>query len=161
MPSLERLGIERVPARPDEIDVARDEARRMMDALDAWRSQLSESASDDGRALLGDLRLVERFRQEWLVARARQALLNERPRQALALLQLARDVSDPGVGPQNTPDLLALTAEAELRNGHTREALDALQLVYDAHPEVFGLRELVGDLAVLEGLDRRGDSKEN
>jgi hypothetical protein len=29
-----------------------------------------------------------------------------------------------------------------------------------AHPEVLGLVEVTGDLAVLQGLDRQGDSKE-
>lgn len=161
MPTLEALGITRDPVPADEIDRARDEARQLMDATDAWRLDLDQRANDDGRALLADLRLCERFRHEWLVARARHALLDDRPKQALAYLQLARDVATPEVGPSNSPAALALLAEAELRNGHTRESLDALQILVQAHPEVLGLKELIGDLAVLEGLDRRGDSKEN
>jgi hypothetical protein len=161
MPSLAALGVSASPSQADDIDAARDEARALTAAVDAWRDALRGSASDDGKALLLDLELVERFRQEWLVARARLALLEGRPRQALAYVQLARDVADPGVGPANSPSVLALLAEAELKNGHTREALDALTLLQEAHPEVLGLREVVGDLAVLEGLDRRGDSKEN
>jgi hypothetical protein len=161
MPSLSALGVSAAPPQGDEIDAARDEARALTAALDAWKDGLRESAGDDGRALLLDLKLTERFRQEWLVARARLALLEGRPRQALATVQLARDVADPAVGPANSPSVLALLAEAELKNGHTREALDALTLLQESHPEVLGLREVVGDLAVLEGLDRRGDSKEN
>jgi len=48
-----------------------------------------------------------------------------------------------------------------MRLGRTREALDVLVLLEGGYPEVAPLKELVGDLAVLQGLDRQGDSKEN
>lgn len=162
MPSLAPLGLRGdAGAGTDDLQQARDEARRLSASLDRWKRELRESAGEDGRALLVDLQLIERFRQSWLLARARLALSEDRPRQALAFVQLARDVTERGVGPDNSPAVLALLAEAELRNGHTRESLDALELLSQSYPEVAGLKELVGDLAVLEGLDRRGDSKEN
>ena len=57
--------------------------------------------------------------------------------------------------------LFAVLATANLQTGHTREALDALQVLVGPWPEVTGLDELVGDLAVLEGIHRSGDSREN
>jgi hypothetical protein len=161
MPSLAGFAIERVPGTDDDVEAARQEVRRLDLALDAWRTELRGRADADGAALLEDLDLLGRFRQEWLVTRTRRAVADDRPRQALAYAQLARDVATPGVGPRNAPAVLAVLAEAELRNGHTREALDALQVLVEVRPEAVGLRELVGDLAVLEGIDRRGDSKEN
>lgn len=160
-PGIAALGIGEPPGPTDSIDAARDEARSFLDATDAWRATLLTTPSTDGQALVLDLRLVERFRQEWLVTRARLALSEGRPRQALAYAQLARDVATPDVGPTNSPSLLAVLAEAELRNGHTRESLDALKFLAVAHPEVLGVQEVVGDLSVLESIDRRGDSKEN
>jgi hypothetical protein len=160
--SLGALGIEPVPTMTtDDAEAARRDAHRMIEAVDAWRTDLLARANDDGKGLVVDLHLPERFRQEWLVSRARLHLVNGRPRAAAATLLLARDASEPGVGPANSPALFALTAEAELTQGHTREALDALDDLEAAYPAVHGLGELVGDLAVLEGIDRRGDSKEN
>ena len=78
-----------------------------------------------------------------------------------ATLDLARDVTVRDVGPANKPTLYALQAEVRLRSSRTREALDALQALAGAYPEIGGLRELAGDLAILRALDRSGDSKEN
>jgi len=61
----------------------------------------------------------------------------------------------------NPPTLFAVSAAANLRTGRTREALDALEVLVGAYPEIKGLDETVGDLAVLQGLDRAGDSREN
>lgn len=160
MPSLEEIGLSREPAGEDRLEVAREEARTLESALDAWRTSLAVEAPPDGINLLDELRLFDRFRQEWLLARARKHLSEGRRRQALALAHLARDASQ-GVGPGNSPSVYAVLAAAELENGHTREALDALQTLNRARPEIVSVREVVSDLAVLEGIDRNGDSKEN
>ena len=145
----------------DDLAAARGEVRALDKELHQWRERLLAQAGDDGDALLTDLDLVGRYRQEWLVVRARQALMANRGGMALAYLEMARDVTTRGVGPANGPALLALTAEAQLRLGHTREALDSLQLLVEARPDATGAREHAGDLAVLQGLDRQGDSKEH
>ncbi len=145
----------------DDVQAAREHVRALTLALDAHKAQLIAKAGDDGKALLLDLGAVERFRQEWLTARARTALAVGRTNQALAYIEPAVDVTDRKVGPKNTPSTLAVLAEVNLARGRTRESLDSLQLLVDGWPEVAGLRELVGDLAVLQGLDRHGDSKEN
>ncbi len=135
---------------------------RALDArLDGLRRHLAEVADPDGQALLAQVDPLHRWRQEHLVVRARVHLRADRPHRARTLLLLARDVSERGIGPRNSPALLALLAEANLRTGRTREALDALLVLSRALPEVRGLQELVGDLAVLEGMDRQGDSKEH
>lgn len=160
-PSLAELGVPREASVQDDVEVARDDVRALDKALDERREALLASAGDDGAALLTDLGLQHRFRQEWIAARARKALYEDRPHQAMAYLELARDVSRREVGPSNTPSILALYAEAEIRLGRTREALDVLALLEQSHPEVKALSELTGDLAVLQGMDRQGDSKEN
>ena len=160
MPALDGLGVARTSTE-DNLDEAKDQARKFTEAADGWRKALGDTATADGKALLDDLRLTDKVRQEWLTARARQALIENRPQQALAYAQLAVDATDPSVGVGNSPGLLAVLAEAELRNGHTRESLDAVQRLAETRPEVIGLKEIIGDLAVLEGLSRQGDSKEN
>lgn len=152
----------RLPALhgPDVVQPARDLVHQLdAELADAGRS-LAAAASADGTALLTDLALLDRHRQDLLVVRAREALLDGRPQQALVLLQLARDATAAEAGPRNAPELFALLAEAELRTGRVREALDALHDLAAAHPEVRALEEVAGDLAVLRGLDRRGDSRE-
>ncbi|MBX2796144.1 MAG: hypothetical protein KTR31_00705 [Myxococcales bacterium] len=159
-PLLRKLGVGTNAVSSDDAEQARGMVRVLDTGLANWRDQLLELSDEDGRALLNDLRLIHRFRQEWLVTRARLALESNRPRQALAYLELGRDASE-GIGPANGPSLMALMAEVQLRLGHTREALDALQELTEVYPEIVGLKEVVGDLAVLRGLDRQGDSKEN
>lgn len=161
LPSLASLGVDWKTPTEDDFQLAREEVRELDAALEQWKRALSRQATPEGKELLLDLSMTERFRQEFLTARARAAIRQGRHRTALSILELTRDVSASGVGPTNSPSLLALFAEAQLRLGHTREALDTLQVLSEAHPEVTGLKELAGDLAVLQGLDRQGDSKEN
>ena len=160
-PSLRRLGVGIDPHHSDDVQSAREEVRSLDAGLDMWREDLLENADDEGRALLEDLGLVSHFRHEWLIVRARYALLENRPHQALAYLELARDVTSNKVGPKNNPLLYALLAETQLMLGHTREALDALEILSVAHPEVTAIKEVTGDLVVLETMDSQGDSKEN
>ncbi len=148
-------------ATGDDPQLARELVRSLDGHLDTWRADLLHRADAEGDALIDSLGLVERFRQEWLVVFARHALHQGHPRAALAVLQQARDVGEPEVGPANSPSLFALTAAAEIRAGHTRQALDALEPLSRSFTAVRGVQELVGDLAVLQGLDRQGDSKES
>jgi len=160
-PSLRRLGVGLDPHHSDDVQAAREEVRSLDAGLDSWREELMENAGDEGAALIDDLGVVAHFRQEWLITRARFALLQNRPQQALAYLELARDATSNKVGPKNNPQLYALLAETQLLLGHTRQALDALEILSVAHPEVTALKEVTGDLVVLETLDSQGDSKEN
>ena len=153
---LDRLG---APAG-DDVETAREWLRRLDQALDHWGHRLAEGADADGRALLGDLGLVGRLRQEVVVVQARRALREGRAKQAWALLEQARDSTE-DLGPSNSPSLFVLLAESHLRLGRPREAMDALQPLIAVLPYLEGTREILGDWAVLEGLDRRGDSKEN
>lgn len=153
------LGLADLPS--DDPEVARELVHTLDEQLAAWRSTLADHADADGDALLGGLGLLERYRQEWLVVVARDALHQGHPRTALELLRLAHDASESGIGPANSPSLFALTAAAELRSGRARQALDALEPLSDSFTSVRGVQELVGDLAVLEGLTRQGDSKES
>lgn len=158
---LSALGIA-LPAGPDDAEACRDVARALDAQLDGWETQLGDAAGDDGKALLHDLALIPATRSRALVTLAVEALQAQRPGCALAYAELARD-HERGreITPLNSPTLYAVLATASLRTGHTREALDALAVLTPAWPDVTGLSETVGDLAVLEGIHRRGDSREN
>ncbi len=135
---------------------------REVDAeLDAWRTSLAGSASNEGRALMQELRLVDGTRARALVDMAVRALDEARPACALAIGQLALDHETPrAISPINTPTLFAAVTAAELGLGRSREALDALEPLRHAFPAVSTLDETVNTLVILEGLDRRGDSRE-
>ncbi len=146
----------------DDSEQCRGAVRTLDAQLDPWKIQLAASATDEGRALLDDLRLIEGARARTLVALGAAALRDDRPRCALAFAEMALDHESPrAIGPINSPTLFAVLAAANLRSGRTREALDALSVLVTPFPEVIGLNETVGDLAVLQGLDRAGDSREN
>ncbi|HJN73147.1 MAG TPA: hypothetical protein QGF58_04340 [Myxococcota bacterium] len=157
------LGVDPTLEGEDDPERARQLVRSLDVALDGWVGELEGSIDDDGRALLEDLALVQRLRAEVLLGLSRQALAGDRPRQALAMAQLALDLENPReVGPVNLPGLYAVLATANLRTGHTREALDNLHVLTGSPlDEAHGVKEIVGDLAILQGLDRQGDSKEN
>lgn len=157
------LGIDADLAGEDDPEKARELVRSLDVALDAWAGEQEDALGDDGRALLDDLALVPRLRAEVLLGLARDAIADDRPRQALAMAQLALDLERPReVGPVNLPGLYAVLATANLRTGHTREALDNLHVLTGSPlDEAHGVKEIVGDLAILQGLDRQGDSKEN
>lgn len=159
--SLDTAGIFAAPSDGDDVDVARDEVRRLGEMLDAWQISAIAAAPPDGAALVNDLGLMRRYRQDWLVVRARSALADGHPRQALTYAELARDPGASDIGPLNSPAVFAVLAQSQLANGHTREALDALAPLVERYPEAAGAREVVSDLAVLQGIDRVGDSKEN
>lgn len=154
------LGLPSAPATADDPQQAREEARALDSRLDLLRARLLHEASAETASLVNDLGIIDRFKVELLVARARADLLADRPKRAVATLSMARDVTQRGISPLNSPSLFALLAEGHLRTGHVREALDALQPLSQARPETVGVREFIGDLSVLRGLDRDGDSKE-
>jgi hypothetical protein len=147
------------PALAEAADAqeALDRARAWTATLDAEEVALRDAAADAGDELLDGLGLVPRFRQEALVARARRALIDDQPAIAEAFLQLAHDAARPDA---NSPSVAILRAEAELRQGRARAALDALHPVVD-RPAARPAAEIIADLAVLQGLDRHGDSKED
>lgn len=152
----------RAPDAPDDADAARARVSALDAALDAWSAGLLEKASPEGQELLIGLSLVAVYRSQLLLGWARAALAADRPKEALVLAQLAQDLRSPRqIGPTNPPALYAVMAHAELRLGHTRQALDALTPLVAALPLAKGLSETLGDLAVLEGMGRLGDSKEN
>lgn len=159
---LAALSIE-LPSSPnDEPELARTFVHQLDASLDPWTRSRLAVASPEGADILAGLDLVRRLRSDWLVSLARDLLDADHPHQALELLRLALDPeSGRALSPVNGPSLYALTAEANLRTGHVREALDALEVLSSDWPEVIGVDEVLGDLSILKSLDRTGDSKEN
>ena len=142
----------------DDLQAARGAVQLIDDHLAAWRVAHAQAP---GMPLVNELGLVQRARQHWLTSIGRAALNQGHVQQARVVLEAAFDPSQREVGVGNAPSVLALIAQARLRQGHTREALDALQILIKARPDVGGIVEVVADLSVLEGLDRHGDSKEH
>ncbi len=159
--TLAALGVPIVPADRDDPQACREAARALDGQLDAWSTAVAAGLADDGRALFTDLRLVPVARARILEALA-IAALPEAPNCSLAYALLAQDHGDSrAINAVNTPTLFAVIATAQLSTGHTREALDALEPLTAAFPEIHGLDETVGDLAILQGIHRTGDSREN
>ena len=145
----------------DNAQRAREFGRGLDAHLADWSQHMESRNNSAGQQLLTDLQLVDIYRAQTLLALAEEALNAERPRQALSLAQMAQDMRSPReIGPINTPLLFAVLAEANLLTGRYREALEPLEILARAFPEVQGLDESVGDLSVLNNLNRRGDSKE-
>lgn len=158
---LTALGLA-LPVGADDPEACREVVRGLDALLDPWAAQLAHGAPPDGQALLADLRLVPATRARVLVGLGQEALVSGRPRCALAYADLALDHESPrAIGPTNPPTLFALLAAANLETGRTRESLDALEVLSGTFPEVAGLDETVGDLSVLVGLTRSGDSREH
>lgn len=144
-----------------DAEACRVRVREVDAELDAWRTALAGSASNEGRALMQELRLVDATRARALVDMAVVALDQGRPACSLAIGQLALDHESPrAVSPVNSPTLFAAVAASALGVGKSREALDALEPLREAFPAVAPLDETINTLAILEGIDRRGDSRE-
>lgn len=147
------------PMHTVDLSTLQADVRALDDYLAHERERLTTHAPDAGLALMVELGLVGRLRQEVLVARSRE-LMNEQPTLALTLADIAWDATDRSIGSKNSAGAASTRARALLLAGRTRAALDALEPLVAAWPQATGAREWVADLAVLEGLERTGDSKE-
>jgi hypothetical protein len=149
-PRMRQLGVGASAFSADDPKAAQDELRTLDAALDAWSKKLLDQASPEGSTVLRDVDPIHRFRQEWLLTRARLAIDIGHPRRALTLLEAARDSTTSEVGSRNAPQLYALLVQTHLRLGDTQAAVEAVQVLSRAHPEVRGLAETVADLVVVE-----------
>jgi hypothetical protein len=164
LPLREELGALGVPlpAEADSPEACRATLQALDAKLDPWGQALAGAASVEGKALLQDLQLVAGLRARVLTTLAVQELDRQHPGCASILARNAIDAGDAReIGPLNPPTAFAVLAAAELQGGHVREALDALQPLASPFPETTGVREVTGDLAVLLGMNRIGDSREN
>jgi hypothetical protein len=152
---IDALGVTEPGATADE---ARDRVARLGAALDAVGARVLDQAPAEGSALVAELGLVERWREALALAFARRALQAGHPTAAAVWL---RSVARPGTGLRPAPSVGVLLAWAELRTGHTREALAALHAVSAHQPGLRGVEDVLSDLVVLEGLGKPGDSKED
>jgi hypothetical protein len=148
-----------LPMQPSETldaEAARVDLRRIDATLDALRTRHPD---DDGVFAGLGVYGIARIRTAAMLAG--QALDDaerlEQVEYARTLLQLAPPPERPAVGPMTPPVVYARLAEAELRSGRTRQALDWLAPLGDT---ATGVRETVSDLAVLRSLSHVGDSKE-
>ncbi len=149
-------------------DLPADASAEALAAVDArlksWEAALLADAPPGAR-LADELALFAGHRSRQRAAHIAAGLVHRDPPlpplDALALLRGGIDAAaGERVGPTNPPLLLALLAEARLRTGRTREALDALHGMRDAWIDMDPLIELAGDYHVAAGLGRDGDSKE-
>lgn len=161
-PFLQTLGMPSLDSTDDDPEIGLTFARALDEKLELWASEKVFKASPDGQALYHDLSFNAVWRSHLLTACARDVMLKGQPRKALSLAWSALDLEKAGeITPVNHPALLALIVEGQLKTGRTREALEAMQTLLTAYPDLMGLNEVIGDLAILEGMSRYGDSKEN
>lgn len=121
------------------------------------RIELGRAGRPDSEGLARSLAADEIARVRTAVALAQVALDEGEVEYARSLLVLAHPAGSPAIGPTRPPILYADLARAELLSGNPRRALDWLAAL---GPESLGVSETVSDLAVLRGLSRVGDSKE-
>ena len=155
---MDAAGLPPLAAPETTLEQARQAGRRLSESIDTWQEAW---AGQPGAALLAELDIAQRQRAMWVTLRADVLLSLGRPDLALAILEPAVDVAHPEVGARNPPMLYGLLAEARLRSGRGRLALDALRPLVERSASVTPLAELAADLVVLRGIDRQGDSKEN
>jgi hypothetical protein len=161
-PTLAALELPVLSGDADDPELALGFARTLNEKLDLWAADRLYLAPPEGQALFNDLRLGAVWRSQLFLVVARDALARGCPRQALALAWSALDLENASfVTPINHPGLLAVIVEGQLKTGRTREALEAMQPLLNGYPFLLGLNESIGDLAILDGMSRYGDSKEN
>jgi hypothetical protein len=140
----------------DDADAARARVALLTAATDATAARILDAAPAEGSALAAELALVPRWREQVALAFARRALREGHP-EASAVWARA---SGRGAVPPD-PSAAVVLATAELRAGHTREALAALHPVWGPDRDLRSALDPLSDLAVLEGLGKPGDSKED
>lgn len=151
-----------LPAATDDATACRATLQALDTRLDPWAKATHDAAPPEAQSLLDDLALVAGLRARVLTTLAVQELDQHHAECAAILARNAIDAGDSrAIGPLNPPTAYAVLAAAELEGGHVREALDALQPLSTSFPETTGLREVTGDLAVILGMNRIGDSREN
>jgi len=128
--------------------------------MDEEFEQVRQQASTEGAALLEALGVKKRLEQQTLILASKRAFATANRARALALASAAYSPGHP-VGPDNAPEVFTQLAWTQLTLGHEREAMFHLSPLLSAYPEAKGLIEWMGDLVVLKGLGRHGDSKEN
>jgi tetratricopeptide (TPR) repeat protein len=156
--ALNMTDAQRIPESSEE---ARVQARLLGQAFDDEQIALKHRSDAAGQALVADLHLFHGLKQKILLSRARSALNNAQKQAALAYASEAIDISSRVVGPQNSANAYIVLAHARVDTGRTREAMDALQPILKSHPYIRGVYEQLGDLVVLENINRTGESKEN
>ncbi len=139
-------------------DDARDRVAALEAGVGAVAARLLDQADPAGAAVVAELALAERWREQLSLALAREALGAGHPEAAAVWL---RSVERPAHELAVDPSVGVLLALAELDAGHTREALGALHPAAERRPTLHPTEDALADLTVLEGLGRSGDSKED
>jgi hypothetical protein len=144
-----------------DLQAVRDQVHALDAALEERAAGWAAAAGPGGVELERDLQLVGLWRAEALRVGAEDLLAAGRPAEASAALMLAFDATQTRtVSPRSSAALRLAMAEAALRTGRAREALDALTPLRDGWPEVLPVIELINDLVVLDSLGEVGQSSE-
>jgi hypothetical protein len=144
-----------------DLQAVRDQVHALDAALDERARGWAAAAGPGGVELERDLQLVGLWRSEALRVEAEALLAAGRPTEAGAALMLAFDATQTrGLSPRSSAALRLAMAEAALRTGRAREALDALTPLREGWPELLPVIELINDLVVLDSLGEVGQSSE-
>jgi hypothetical protein len=146
-PSLRPIGIGTVAMAADDPDLARAEVQRLDAALGQAKHAVDQLPEGDaGAAYVKDLHLLDVYREEQLLVRARAAIHAGNPKQGLAYLSLAAETMDNNID----PTFYTLSALAQVKLGQTSDAVASLQPLLRRYPEVAGLVETATQYAALQ-----------
>lgn len=146
------------------VTAAPDQGRQVREAQDLGRSweealqaQLKALPEGDGPSMAQGLQLPRGLVASLLQARARQLIQAGKALEGLALLEYTFEKEkSSSITWINEPQLFLDTTAAYCQLDRYREALNYLYRLLDSYPQLWSFYEVLGNLSVLDTLDRLG-----
>lgn len=124
--------------------------------IDAGRKAATASPDQEGRDTVAGLKVLENDVSLAIRARAEQYREKGKLQEALFLLEHTLDKENSKVGFQNDPLLYLSITRVYCALGRYREALNYSYRLVEARPELWLIQENLGNLSVLDNVDRAG-----
>lgn len=124
--------------------------------LDDAKKVVAASPDAEGKDNVAGLKLLEQAVHTAVRARAAQYEEKGRQLDAIFLLEHTVDKENSRLNYQNEPRLYIRITRAYAAIGRYREALNYLYRLVESRPEFLGIQETLGNLSVLDNVDRSG-----
>lgn len=124
--------------------------------LDDAKKVIAASPDVEGKENVAGLKLLEQAVHVAVRARAEQYEEKGRLLDAIFLLEHTLDKENSRLNYQNEPRLYISITRAYATLGRYREALNYLYRLVESRPEFLGIQETIGNLSVLDNVDRSG-----
>lgn len=145
-----------VPEQSEEGKDTRQVVLTAQSLVDAGRKTVGASQDQEGRETVSGLKILENDVNIAIRARAEQYRVKGKLLEALFLLEHTLDKENSKVGFQNDPLLLLSITRVYCALGRYREALNYSYRLVEARPELWLIQENLGNLSVLDNVDRAG-----